>query len=1160
MENPVKLSSYDCVLQFHLEILRIQCDFVCRFPRYESSMSLCEESTKNLNSNQVDPNNPSPPSKRSKIDSIDCSTGDKIQKSRTDMVEGSDSRNSENSFNTDMANGRSKLGSFDPQLYSRQLYALGEVAMRRLRISTVLISGIGGVGVEIAKNLILGGIRHVTIHDTKTATWLDLSAQYYLNEQCLGKNRAVESWPHLEELNDSVTVGCITEELNENLLVIITEATLAEQKQINLWTRKYGKKFIAADCRGLFGVLFNDFGSNHIIDDSNGEPCTEETGNVFVLEDTKHNLEDGDYVTFREVKGMVELNDCPPRKVKVINTMEFNIGDISAYSEHTEGGKAKTVKVPVKMEFVSLNEALLDPEILVSDHSKLDRPPQMHVIWQGLHMFFEKEGRLPRPQNLADAEQMLQYCEEINTQLPDKIRLEKVDARLAKMLSFQAVGNLVAMNGFIGGIAAQEAMKAVTGIFTPIHQWLYFDSLECLPETDSAYGLRDEGACRLQGSRYDGQAAVFGWNFQEALAKQKWLIVGAGAIGCELLKNFAMMGVACGKEGCLIITDMDNIELSNLNRQFLFRRSDVGAKKAEVAGKVAKTFNSQLNVVAMCERVGTGTENIFDDAFFEKLDGVANALDNIEARTYVDRRCVYYRLPLLDSGTQGPKGSTQVVYPFLTESYSSSHDPPEKSIPICTLRNFPNTIEHTIQWARDLFEGAFSIPAELANQFLDDPRGFFDRIDKMHDSQKLELLENVYHYLSDDRPATVEACVRWARLQFEQHFNFQIQQLLYSFPEDQLTAFGTKFWSGSKRCPHAIYFDSSNPEHRQFIFASAFLRAQMYAMKPIDDMDKVVELASEVKPPPFKPKIGLKIPTTDEEAAELAGATSDDDSRFQDLQLMLAKLKPDKTSRLVPIDFEKDDDTNHHMEFITAASNLRAENYKIEKADFMKTKQIAGRIIPAIATTTAAVAGLVGLEFYKIVSSSSKKANLERFKNSFMNLALPFFGFAEPIRTPVKKFYDKEWTLWDCLELKGEMTLKEFLSYMKEKFNVEVTMLSQGVSMLFSFFLPLAKQQQRMNMKVTDLVESITGQKIPSYVNAIVLETMCTDEHGEDIELPYIKYRHFQLFRFRGSIWKSVYHQHIYLFIDVVSNDAPMVWKWLVRIASIINNNYLCGM
>jgi ubiquitin-activating enzyme E1 len=64
---------------------------------------------------------------------------------------------------------------------------------------------------------------------------------------------------------------------------------------------------------------------------------------------------------------------------------------------------------------------------------------------------------------------------------------------------------------------------------------------------------------------------------------------------------------------------------------------------------------------------------------------------------YMDRRCVYYRKPLLESGTLGTKGNTQVVLPYLTESYSSSQDPPEKAIPICTLKNFPNAIEHTIQ-------------------------------------------------------------------------------------------------------------------------------------------------------------------------------------------------------------------------------------------------------------------------------------------------------------------------------------------------------------------------------------------------------------------------------------------------------------------------------
>lgn len=70
------------------------------------------------------------------------------------------------------------------------------------------------------------------------------------------------------------------------------------------------------------------------------------------------------------------------------------------------------------------------------------------------------------------------------------------------------------------------------------------------------------------------------------------------------------------------------------------------------------------------------------------------------AGMYMDRRCVYYRKPLLESGTLGTKGNVQVVIPFLTESYSSSQDPPEKSIPICTLKNFPNAIEHTLQVSR----------------------------------------------------------------------------------------------------------------------------------------------------------------------------------------------------------------------------------------------------------------------------------------------------------------------------------------------------------------------------------------------------------------------------------------------------------------------------
>merc|ERR1711962_506 len=96
--------------------------------------------------------------------------------------------------------------------------------------------------------------------------------------------------------------------------------------------------------------------------------------------------------------------------------------------------------------------------------------------------------------------------------------------------------------------------------------------------------------------------------------------------------------------------------------------------------------------------------------------------------------------------------------------------------------------------------------------------------------------------------------------------------------------------------------------------------------------------------------------------------------------------------KLTPLDFEKDDDNNFHMDFIVAASNLRAENYDIPPADSHKSKLIAGKIIPAIATTTSLVAGLVTLELLKLAQGHR---DLESFKIGFINLALPFFGFSD---------------------------------------------------------------------------------------------------------------------------------------------------------------------
>ena len=173
---------------------------------------------------------------------------------------------------------------------------------------------------------------------------------------------------------------------------------------------------------------------------------------------------------------------------------------------------------------------------------------------------------------------------------------------------------------------------------------------------------------------------------------------------------------------------------------------------------------------------------------------------------YVDRRCVYYRKPLLESGTLGTKANLQVVIPHVTESYSSSQDPPEKSIAICTLKNFPHLIEHTIQWARDEFEGAFHNAPEQANAYLSTST-FVD--DAIKQGNAKETLENVLGCLAQ-RPQNFFDCIAWARLQFERLFRNNIEQLLYNFPPDAVTSSGQPFWSGTKRCPTPIVFD---PDH-----------------------------------------------------------------------------------------------------------------------------------------------------------------------------------------------------------------------------------------------------------------------------------------------------------------------------------------------------------
>ncbi|XP_056605952.1 ubiquitin-like modifier-activating enzyme 1 [Triplophysa dalaica] len=1005
----------------------------------------------------------------------------------------------------------------DESLYSRQLYVIDHDSMRRMGKADVLIAGMRGLGVEIAKNVILAGVRSVTIQDEGVVEWRDLSSQFYLKESDLGQNRALCSEKQLSSLNVYVRVTAHTDKLNEDFLqqfqvLVLTDSTLDEQLRLGKFCNSNNIKFILADTRGLCGQLFCDFGDSfEVIDTDGGTPVSamishiskENPGIVSCTDEDSHEFTDGMFVTFSGIQGMAELNACEPIEIKVRDKYSFSICDTSGFSEYERSGVATEVKQSKIFDFkpldVALDEVFRDPELLeMTDYGKTERHLSLHLAFLALHKFTEENSRTPIPRSHADAELLVNIAKELSATK----KFSDLDEDVVRKLSMVARGDLAPLNAFIGGLAAQEVLKACSAKFTPLRQWLYFDALECLPEDE---GFLIEEACAPRDCRYDGQIAVFGSAFQDKLKKQKYFLVGAGAIGCELLKNFALIGLGAGEGGRITVTDMDSIERSNLNRQFLFGSQDIGRLKSEAAAECVRKMNPYMNITAHQNRVAPETEQVYTYSFYSQLDGVAAALDNVDARVYLDKCCVRNRKPLLEGGTLGSKGHTLVVVPHLTESYGPSTSGGQKAIPLCTLKNFPHRIEHTIQWARDQFEGLFKHKAENVNQYLSDP-AFVERTVARGDVEAVEVLEGVYRSLTQEWPQNWTDCVSWARKRWETLYNNDIRQLLQCFPPEQLTSSGLPFWMGAKRCPHPLTFDTNNAPHMDFIVAAANLYGRIYGIKGSRNHADFQSVLQGVKVAEFIPKSSLKIAVTDEELKEDHEARKDEDMiKLEELKEKLLKLQlSDPNFRMNPQEFEKDDDDNFHMDYIVAASNLRADNYDIPTADRHKSKLIAGRIIPAIATTTAAIAGLMCLELYKLVQGHQQ---ISSYRNSYINLATQYFVLSQPCSAPRFTVAGKQYSIWEDFLLQGrhkgreEMTLEELLKHIKDKYNLTVTGLFYGPAVLYSD----SNHEARLKLSISDLISSVTKTEIP--VHEEMLEIIPSFAEDEDcLNVPPIRY------------------------------------------------------
>ncbi|KAJ7768457.1 hypothetical protein B0H16DRAFT_317374 [Mycena metata] len=442
---------------------------------------------------------------------------------------------------------------------------------------------------------------------------------------------------------------------------------------------------------------------------------------------------------------------------------------------------------------------------------------------------------------------------------------------------------------------------------------------------------------------------ILGPELHGRLADTKVLLVGAGGIGCELLKNIVLTGF-----GKITLLDLDTIDLSNLNRQFLFRKKDVKQSKALVAAQTAAPFNPNVQITPI---YGNIKEPQYDLEWFQQFDIVLNALDNLDARRHVNKMCMAAKIPLVESGTAGYLGQVQPLIKDMTECFDCIAKPTPKTFPVCTIRSTPSQPIHCIVWSKSYLMGQLFGEDE-------DAVGELDEAERQgENAQEIATLRREAQAFAAVRQALRSPAASGAAKQvFQKVFDADIRNLLIM----------ADMWR-ARAPPVPLDFDA-------ILDGTFVLRPEEPAPgAAVASNGKVNGVAKSTN----ATASGSKAPTNGAAVSRDAGATPAAGSGLKDQKQLSLKdnvlLFISSTERLAArlqageetIAFDKDDDDA--LDFVTATSNLRSAAYGIGGKTRWEVKEMAGNIIPAIATTNAIVSGLIVLQALQILRKSYDK-------------------------------------------------------------------------------------------------------------------------------------------------------------------------------------------
>ena len=324
------------------------------------------------------------------------------------------------------------MESIDTNLYSRQIYTYGLDTMKKIINIKILIIGLRGLGVEIAKNLILTGPKEVSISDKNMCQINDLNSNFYINEEDINvKSREDSCYDKLKLLNPYVNVtkhkGLYKEDIKRFNIIIITEIMkLEELYEINNICRHNNIYFIYTLNLGLTGFLFNDFGDNHYVYDFNGEKNL--NYNIFHIKERENNYEiyldlqedeifelvKGNYIIFKEVKGLECLNDGKPREIISTTNISFCIEKKNkSNNKYIANGIIEEFKMPKKLIFKSFEDNFIIPNnnYIILDLKKKESNILLHCAFVGLHFYYSINNKYPQLNNMEQVNEIVKLSQ-----------------------------------------------------------------------------------------------------------------------------------------------------------------------------------------------------------------------------------------------------------------------------------------------------------------------------------------------------------------------------------------------------------------------------------------------------------------------------------------------------------------------------------------------------------------------------------------------------------------------------------------------------------------------------------------------------------------------------------------------------------------------------